>query len=100
MFEIPSCFEFISSFLYFPALKSARLSAYTYGRYLQEVGCMKKYLCCLLALGLLVGCSVKNDNSEIVLPPVEQIPEDDELDNDVQEIKLEDIVSIETIQVM
>lgn len=43
---------------------------------------MKKYLCCLLALGLLAGCSVENDDSEIVSPPVEQIPEDNEQDND------------------
>lgn len=45
---------------------------------------MKKYLRCLLALGLLVGCSVENDNSEIISPPVEQIPEDNKQDNDEQ----------------
>ena len=45
---------------------------------------MKKYLCCLLALGLLAGCSVENDDSEIISPPAEQIPEDNELANDGQ----------------
>lgn len=45
---------------------------------------MKKYLFCLLALGLLVGCSVEKDDSEIVSPPAEQIPEDNKQDNDEQ----------------
>lgn len=45
---------------------------------------MKKYLRCLLALGLLVGCSVEKDDSEIVSPPAEQIPEDNKQDNDEQ----------------
>ena len=45
---------------------------------------MKKYLCCLLALGLLAGCSFEKDDSEIVSPPAEQIPEDNKQDNDEQ----------------
>lgn len=60
---------------------------------------MKKTLCCLIIVNLIAGCNVDTPENKPITPTIEEQPKENELDVSKKEIKLEDIISIEIIQV-